>query len=114
MNLAVSTANRNFGGFCLLYMGCDHNGQEHDRLVPLGAPGSPCCWANLGSLLGSRRRLEVEQFPALCFPGGRSGGNRIGMDGPRSWVENVRWAGPNPPLPRLASKRRTRTWGTRL
>src|SRR5271157_2233209 len=27
------------------------------------------------------RRLEVEQFPALCFPGERSGGNRIGVDG---------------------------------
>jgi hypothetical protein len=35
------------------------------------------------------------------------------VDGQRSWVENVRWAGPNLPLPRLASKRRTRTWGTR-
>src|ERR1035441_2567485 len=29
-------------------------------------------------------------------------------------LRNVRWAGPNPPLPRLAFKRRTRTWGTRL
>ena len=30
------------------------------------------------------RRLEMEQFPALCFGGERSAGDRIGVDGQRS------------------------------
>jgi hypothetical protein len=30
------------------------------------------------------RRLEVEQFPALCFPRERSGRDRIGVDRERS------------------------------
>jgi hypothetical protein len=55
----------------------------------------------------------VEQLSTLRFPGGRGGGDRIGLDGPRSRVEDVWWPGPDLPQPRLASKRRTRTWGTR-
>src|ERR1035438_482432 len=38
--------------------------------------------------------------------------NRSGR--PEIVGENVRRSGPNLPLPRLASKRQTRTWGTRL
>jgi hypothetical protein len=57
-------------------------------------------------------RLEVEQFPPLCLAGKRSGRDRIRMDGQRSRVEGVRWACTNLPQPRLASKSRTRTWGT--
>lgn len=41
--------------------------------------------------------LEVERFSALCVSRNGSGGDRVGMDSPRSGVEDVSSASPNVP-----------------
>ena len=60
------------------------------------------------------RRLEVEQFPSLCPAGSGIGGDRIPVDRFRSGNEDHWWTPAPVPKPRLASKGRTRTWGTGL
>jgi len=59
-------------------------------------------------------RLELEQLPSLCTAGERDGRNRVWMDGEGSGDRIVRGTAASVPPPRLASKKRTRTWGTRL
>ena len=64
----------------------------------------------------------MEQFPPLCFTRNRNRRDRIGMDSKRPGSKNLRRTSPSVPPPRacpelvkgLASKERTRTWGTRL
>jgi REP element-mobilizing transposase RayT len=58
-------------------------------------------------------RVEVEQLSSLRTAGNWDRRNRIRMDGGRSGNKNKGWAIGNVPEPRLASKERTRTWGTR-
>jgi len=64
--------------------------------------------SNLRNEWGIWRLPSMRSRPMRCV------GDRVGVDGQRPWAENNRGSAVGIPKPRLASKGRTRTWGTRL